>query len=60
MRKRFNAETGRGDWVLTEEEVSALCLLINQASPQTIINGAPQFNEGAVIKQDRRIYLDGV
>jgi len=35
-------------------------LLIDQTTPQTVVNGAPQFDEGVVIKANQKVYLDGL
>jgi len=61
MKKRFNAETGRFDWVLTEAEVTALCLKLIQDpdNPQVITGGAPVFSEGVTFYADKPVYFDG-
>jgi hypothetical protein len=41
-------------------EADPFSLHLNQVVPQTIINGAPQFDEGIVIKANKWVYLDGV
>lgn len=41
-------------------ETDPLSLHLDQTIGQTVINGAPQFDEGIVIKQDKRIRLDGL
>ena len=35
-------------------------LKLDQTIPQTVINGAPQFNVGIVIKENQWVYLDGL
>jgi hypothetical protein len=37
----------------------ASSLQLDQTTPQNVINGAPQFDEGITIKKDKFIYLDG-
>jgi hypothetical protein len=60
MELVFNAVTGRFDLIgMTATEVEAY-LKLDQTISQTVINGAPQFNEGITIKEEKRIYLDGL
>lgn len=35
-------------------------LLLDQTTPQVVINGAPQFDAGVVISEDQWVYLDGL
>ena len=35
-------------------------LKLDQTTPQTVVSGSPQFNEGLTIKENKRIYLDGI
>ena len=37
-----------------------LYLKIDQTVPQNVINDAPQFDEGIIIKNSKKIYLDGL
>jgi hypothetical protein len=56
----FNPITGRFDLVgMTNAEAGAF-LKLDQTTPQTVISGSPQFNEGLTIKENKRIYLDGI
>ena len=34
-------------------------LLLDQNTPQSVINGSPKFQEGITIKTGKRLYLDG-
>jgi len=43
-------------WVLGD----ARYLKLDQTTPQTVVNGAPQFNKGVTIKENEWVYLDGV
>jgi len=45
-----------GLWVLGD----ARYLKLDQTTPQTVVNGAPQFNKGVTIKENEWVYLDGV
>ena len=45
---------------LPGSESDPLSLHLDQTTPQTVISGAPQFNEGITIKENKRIYLDGI
>lgn len=42
------------------KEPNLLFLKINQTTPQNVVSGAPQFDEGITIKADKWVYLDGV
>ncbi|MFA5133089.1 MAG: hypothetical protein WC444_07220 [Candidatus Paceibacterota bacterium] len=35
-------------------------LKLDQTTPEKVINGSPQFDEGLTIKNTKRIYLDGL
>lgn len=60
MKIVFNPITGLFDMIgMTAEELEAY-LKLDQTTPQIIENGAPQFNDGLVIKEEKRIYLDGL
>jgi len=41
-------------------KLSNLYLKIDQTTPQNVINDAPQFDEGIIIKANKRVYLDGL
>lgn len=41
-------------------ESDPLSLHRDQTTPQTVVNGAPQFNVGIKIKENQWIYLDGL
>ena len=59
MQIKLNPLTGKFDIVgMTDAEIAAY-LKLDQTTPQTVINGAPQFNEAIVIKEDKWVYLDG-
>jgi hypothetical protein len=59
MKVVFNPITGLFDLIgMTTEEMEAY-LKIDQTTPQNIINGAPQFDKGLVIKENEWVNLDG-
>jgi hypothetical protein len=35
-------------------------LLLDQTTPQTVVNGSPQFDAGLTVTQNQWIYLDGL
>jgi len=41
-------------------DLSDYYLKLDQTTPQTVVNGAPQFDEGVVIKANQKVYLDGL
>jgi hypothetical protein len=56
---KLNPITGKLDLIgMTPTEIEAY-LKLDQTTPQNVINGAPQFDEGIVIKAAKRLYLDG-
>ena len=59
MSIRLNIFTGMLDYVgMTADEAEAY-LKLDQTTPQTVINGAPQFDEGLTIKKDKFLRFDG-
>ena len=55
LKPVFNPFTGKLDFTVHHDEY----LKIDQTTPQTVINGAPIFNEGLVIKAGAKIIFDG-
>lgn len=45
--------------VLDQDQSDARFFKLDQTTPQEIINGAPIFTQGLVIKAGERIYFDG-
>lgn len=44
---------------LKKPEADNRYLKLDQTTPQNVINDAPQFDEGIVIKAGKKLYLDG-
>ena len=44
----------------TDPALLDLFLKIDQTVSQYVINGSPQFDEGIVIKANKKVYLDGL
>jgi hypothetical protein len=60
MPYQFNVFTGNLDYYISvPPETDPLSLHLDQTTPQEIINGAPIFTKGLVIKAGERIYFDG-
>jgi len=57
MPYKFNPSTNNFDYY--QEESDPLSLHKDQTTPQKVINGAPQFDEGITVKKDKFLYLDG-
>jgi hypothetical protein len=55
----FSVRGGGGVGGGIDTEVDPLSLHLDQTTPQEIINGAPIFTKGLVIKAGERIYFDG-
>lgn len=54
----LNPITGKFDFVLSESELNALYLKLDQTTPQAVDNGAPILNKGLRIKAGEKIYFD--
>ena len=60
MKLILNCITGKLDFIgMTSTEIDAY-LKLDQTTPQTVINGTPQFNKGIAIKENEWVLLDGV
>ena len=59
MKVVFNPITGLFDLIgMTPEEMEAY-LKLNQTTPQHITDGAPVFDEGLAVEENKWISLDG-
>jgi hypothetical protein len=56
---KFNIFTGTFDIAGMTIGQMGEYLKLDQTTPQNVINGSPQFDEGLTIKADKRVYLDG-
>jgi len=55
-----NPVTGKLDVVNDADAYDGVYLKLDQTASQNVINGAPQFDEGITIKEDKKVYLDGI
>ena len=66
-KKKLNPVTGELDYVIdgefyTEAEIVTLLsgyLLLDQSTHQHVINGAPQFDGGIILKSGQKLVFDG-
>jgi len=56
MPYKLNPVTRKLDYY---EENDGEFLSLDQTTPQTVTNGAPQFDGGIIIKRGQKIYFDG-
>ena len=59
MAWKFNVFTGTFDLIGMSTAQQGAYLKLDQTTPQNVINGAPEFNEGVIIKAGKKLILDG-
>ena len=60
MSWKFNIFTGTFDIAgPSTGTLGGLFLKLDQTTPQTVVNGSPEFGSGLTIAKDQFIYLDG-
>lgn len=57
MAFKFNPFTGTLDYYVTGTDLG--CLLLDQTTPQEVINGSPEFDEGIKIRAGKKVIFDG-